>query len=135
MGRQRRRFTTQFKAKVALEAVRKRTELIVRTLDEETLADAQAELEKLKLRRRELEEQVAAAAVPARVLEADPDLIVDRVLERLGKLGEQMEEASQSPAEKLPGRDGGRRERGYGDQGAGDHARAACGVDGNGVYR
>jgi hypothetical protein len=54
------------------EQVRSRTELIVRTLDEETLADAQSQLDLLKTRRRELDEQIAAAESAMRMRELDP---------------------------------------------------------------
>lgn len=44
------------------DQIRRRTELIVSTLDEETLADARAELDRLKAERRTLDEQVAVAS-------------------------------------------------------------------------
>jgi DNA invertase Pin-like site-specific DNA recombinase len=46
------------------DRLKKRTELIVSTLDEETLAEAQAELAKLKAERRRLDEQIATAITP-----------------------------------------------------------------------
>ena len=47
--------------KAQRERLKKRTELIVANLDEETLADAQSELNKLKVQRRLLDEQIAGA--------------------------------------------------------------------------
>jgi hypothetical protein len=59
------------------EQVRRRTELIVKTLDEETLADAQNQLVQLKTRRRELDAQIAAEESAVRISELDPaDLAV-----------------------------------------------------------
>jgi hypothetical protein len=63
------------------EKLKKRTELIVATLDEETLADAQVELEKLKAERRSLDEQIAAAARTT-LPTMDANAIADRLMEK-----------------------------------------------------
>lgn len=60
------------------ERLKKRTEFLVATLDEETLADVQGELEKLKVERRRLDEEIAAAAAPM-----TPLLDVDQTVQAL----------------------------------------------------
>jgi multidrug efflux pump subunit AcrA (membrane-fusion protein) len=64
------------------ERLRKRTELIVSTFDEETLADAQAELEKLKAERRRLEEHIEAATATTRMPKVDADTLVKEMQEK-----------------------------------------------------
>lgn len=46
--------------------IKRRTEFIVASLDEETLADAQKELDRLKNERRSLDERIAAFEASAR---------------------------------------------------------------------
>lgn len=68
------------------EQVRKRTELIVSTLDEETLADARTELERLRAERRGLEDQIAAVEAVEQTRAADPEQVADAVVARLAEL-------------------------------------------------
>ena len=63
--------------------IRRRTELIVSTLDEETLADARAELDRLKAERRTLDEQIAAAEAAMKMQSLDPQAVADAVLAQL----------------------------------------------------
>lgn len=65
------------------DQIRRRTELIVSTLDEETLADARAELDRLKSERRTLEEQIAAAEAAMKMQLHDPQAVADAVLAQL----------------------------------------------------
>lgn len=62
------------------DQIRRRTELIVSTLDEETLADARAELDRLKAERRTLDEQIAAAEAAMKMRSVDPQAVADAVL-------------------------------------------------------
>ncbi len=73
------------------ERLKKRTELIVSTLDEETLADAQAELEKLRAERRWLDEQIAAATATTAMPKLDAET-----------LAKEMEEKTKIFSEALP---------------------------------
>jgi hypothetical protein len=68
------------------EAVRRRTEMIVSTLDEETLADARQEIERLRTERRHLEEQIAAAEVAVKAKVLDPSKVADDVVNRVSAL-------------------------------------------------
>jgi hypothetical protein len=65
------------------DQIRRRTELVVSTLDEETLADARAELDRLKAERRTLEEQIAAAESAMKMQSLDSQAIADAVLAQL----------------------------------------------------
>lgn len=65
------------------DQVRRRTELIVSTLDDETLADARAELERLKSERRSLDDQIAAAEAASNPQDVDPQAIADAILAQL----------------------------------------------------
>ena len=69
------------------EAVAAKVRLIVKTLDEATLADAHAELDSLSQQRAELERQIAQAEQAQQYAQEDPDVLADRVLERLGAAG------------------------------------------------
>ena len=64
--------------------------MIVSTLDEETLADARPELERLRVERRSLDEQIAAeeSTVQARTL--DPMELTERILATLTDLSAKM---------------------------------------------
>lgn len=64
------------------ERLRKRTELIVSTLDEETLTDAQAELERLKAERRRLDEQIAAASAITQTPKLDAETLATEMLKK-----------------------------------------------------
>lgn len=68
------------------DAVRRKTELIVSTLDEATLADASGELQRLAIERRTLEEQIVAAEAVARTSVLDPQIVVERVMAMLAWL-------------------------------------------------
>ncbi len=72
------------------ERLKKRTQLIVAHLDEETLADAQDELEKLKGQRRLLDEQIAAAD-SAQTPKVDAEIRVERVIEEIEKFSREMD--------------------------------------------
>ena len=65
------------------ERLKRRTSLIVSTLDEETLADAQGELDRVKTERRTLDEQIAAAEGAASLRSLDPNAVADAVLGQL----------------------------------------------------
>lgn len=65
------------------DQLRRKTEMIVSTLDEETLADAQQEIDRLKQRRRELDDQIEKIESTAAMSEIDPERTADAVLERL----------------------------------------------------
>lgn len=64
------------------EKLKKRTEWIVSTLDEETLADARGELEKLKAERRRLDEQIALATATTRPPKLDAETLAREMEER-----------------------------------------------------
>lgn len=66
--------------------LRKRTELIVSTLDEETLTDARAELERLGAERRGLDQQIAVAEAVEQTRAVNPNEVADRVVARLAEL-------------------------------------------------
>src|SRR5690606_24385265 len=63
------------------ERLRKRTQMLVAALDEETLADAQPELDRLKVRRRELDQQIADAESAKQMPKVDAEAAVEKVLE------------------------------------------------------
>jgi DNA invertase Pin-like site-specific DNA recombinase len=67
------------------EKLKRRTQLIVATLDDDTLADAQHELEKLKAQRRMLDEQIKAAHASKATPKADAEGAVERLLGTLEK--------------------------------------------------
>ncbi|HEY1686050.1 MAG TPA: recombinase family protein [Tepidisphaeraceae bacterium] len=73
------------------ERLRNRTGLIVSTLDEETLADAQAEIERLKLERRNLDQQIAAIESAEQMKNIDPNQIADQVIDQLVQLPKNLE--------------------------------------------
>lgn len=62
------------------EQLRRRTELIVASLDEATLADARQELDRLSTKRRDLDVQIKAAEAVAQAGLIDPEQIADRVV-------------------------------------------------------
>ena len=68
------------------EQVRRRTELIVRTFDEEAMQDAQAALEQLKAERRNLEQQIEAAKAAEQARMTSPEQTADRVVAQLAAL-------------------------------------------------
>lgn len=73
--------------------VRRRTELIVAMLDEETLADARPQIERLRAERRHLDEQIAAAEAAARAKDVDPAQVADRVVTRIAALAANLKDA------------------------------------------
>lgn len=62
------------------DQLRRKTELIVATLDDDTLADARGELDRLKARRRELDQQIVRAEAAMTMNDVDPEAIADDVL-------------------------------------------------------
>jgi DNA invertase Pin-like site-specific DNA recombinase len=70
------------------EAVRRRTELMLSTFDEETLADAPQAMERLRAERRRLDEQIAAAEAAAHAGGVDPAQLADDVVARVSALSE-----------------------------------------------
>lgn len=67
-------------------AIAKRVQLIVKTLDPETLADAQPELDRLAEQRRDLDQQIAQSKTFSRGTSEKPEAFADRVIERLGQV-------------------------------------------------
>lgn len=65
------------------DQLRKRTELIIATLDEETLADARGELDRLKARRREIDQKIAAIDQSAGREAVDPVMLAEGVVLRI----------------------------------------------------
>lgn len=65
------------------DQIKRRTELIVSTLDEETLADARAEIDRLKSERRTLDEQIASINAAAQRQSVDSDALADNILGQL----------------------------------------------------
>lgn len=72
------------------EKLRRRTELIVSTLDEETLADARLELDRLGAQRRQLDEQIAGAEAAEQARTISPEEIADTVAARLQSLSAEL---------------------------------------------
>jgi DNA invertase Pin-like site-specific DNA recombinase len=72
------------------EQLRKRTELLVTSLDEETLADARPELERLRIERRSLDEQIAAKEATTRARTVDPQTVTDRIVAQLTEMSIKM---------------------------------------------
>jgi hypothetical protein len=68
------------------DQIKKRTGMIVSTLDEETLADAKDELDRLKAERRAVEAQIAAAEASAAMQSLDPQAVADDVVGKLANL-------------------------------------------------
>ena len=65
------------------DQIRQRTELIVSTLDKETLIDARAEFDRMKSERRSLDEQIAAVEAAMKMRSVDPQSVADAVLAQL----------------------------------------------------
>jgi hypothetical protein len=65
------------------DKVKKRTALIVATLDEESLADARDELDRLKVERRALDAQIAAAEAATAMKSVDPTEVADAIVVQL----------------------------------------------------
>lgn len=57
--------------------------MIVAALDEETLADARQEIERLRAERRRLDEQIAAAEAAASARAVDPARLADEIADRV----------------------------------------------------
>jgi hypothetical protein len=66
------------------DAVKKRTEMIIAHFDEESLADAQNELEKLKAQRRRLDEQIAASTASTQSPPMDAKVLVEQIVQKVG---------------------------------------------------
>jgi DNA invertase Pin-like site-specific DNA recombinase len=71
------------------ERIRRKTALIVSNLDDETLADAREELDRLKTERRTLDEQIAAAEAASAMQSVDPAAIADAVVAQLHEMAAQ----------------------------------------------
>lgn len=69
------------------QQVADQVQLIVRTLDDASLADAKPELERLGHRRRTLEQQIAEKEQAVRYVAEDPEELADRVVHALASLG------------------------------------------------
>jgi hypothetical protein len=65
------------------DRIKKKTALIVSALDEETLADAREEIDRLKTERRTLDEQIAVAEAATAMKSVDPSKAADAVLAQL----------------------------------------------------
>jgi DNA invertase Pin-like site-specific DNA recombinase len=74
------------------EQLKNRTALIVSTLDEETLADAREELDRLKIERRTLDEQIAAAQGARAMRSINPIKVSDAVVAQLRNMTASMSE-------------------------------------------
>ena len=74
------------------DQVKRRTAMIVSTFDEETLADAKGELDRLAAERRSLDEQIAAAESAATMRSIDPKTVADAVLTQLRQLVENVKD-------------------------------------------
>ena len=72
------------------EEVAERTNWLVAHLDQETLADAQPEIERLKAERRAIDEQLAAAEAAQQAQARNPDDITARVLDALSRMAAEM---------------------------------------------
>lgn len=72
------------------EQLRKRTALIVSTLDEETLADARSELDRLRIERRSLDEQIAVKEAAAQARTINPEETTDRIMGTLAEVSVKM---------------------------------------------
>lgn len=67
------------------EQIRDRVQFISRTFDAATLADAQPEIERMKLRRRELDDQIKAAEASRQLPKTDAQAMVERLLGKIEK--------------------------------------------------
>ena len=77
------------------DGLKKRTEFIIAEFDEETVADAHAELDKLKAQRRSLDEQIAAAATSAKNSpEVNDDVAIDRLIAKVENFFKEMHSLS-----------------------------------------
>ena len=83
------------------EQVKRRTALIVSTLDEETLADARQELDRLKAERRTLDEQIAAAQSASAMKLVDPTAVADAVLNQLRSMAANINDMPKFPLRQL----------------------------------
>jgi DNA invertase Pin-like site-specific DNA recombinase len=68
------------------EQVRKKTELIVSALDEETLADARIEIERLKAERQNLNQKIAAFEAAGQMKSINPSAMADMIIGQLKEL-------------------------------------------------
>lgn len=75
------------------EEIRRRIRLIVATFDEQTLADAKPEIDRLQAERRSLSEQIAASEAEQQTRGTDPQQIVDRVMNRIQTLAANLKDA------------------------------------------
>lgn len=68
------------------EQLRRKTELIVSTLDDETLADARLEIERLKTERQNLNQQIAAREAAGNMQSINPKEMADLIIGQLAEL-------------------------------------------------
>lgn len=85
------------------EQIKRRTTLIVSTLDEETLADAREELDRLKAERRTLDEQIAAAEGSMAIQSLDPNAVADAVIAHLKGMAANMDQMPKFALRQLLG--------------------------------
>jgi hypothetical protein len=83
--------------------LRKRTALIVSTLDEETLADARQEFDRLRIERRSLDERIAAKEAAAQMRTVDPQTVTDRIVAQLTEMAVKMKTTPTSALRQLLG--------------------------------
>jgi hypothetical protein len=85
------------------EQLRKRTALLVQTFDEETLADAKEELDRMKTERQTLDEQIASIARVQKMESQNPEAVVENVIQRLKQWGEELPSMAAFPSRQVLG--------------------------------
>lgn len=83
--------------------IKRRTEFLVAALDEETLADAQKELDRLKTERRSLDEQISAIEASAAMRSIDPSATADAIIGQLKSMAENIHEIPKFALRQLLG--------------------------------
>jgi hypothetical protein len=72
------------------DQVKKRTSLLLSSLDEETLDDIQEDIQRLRVERRSLDEQIALAEGAQKHQQRNPEEVVESVLNRIETMKEQL---------------------------------------------
>ena len=83
------------------DQVKKRTSLLLSSLDEETLDDLQEDIQRLRVERRSLDEQIAKAEGAQKHQQRNPEEVVDSVLHRIGMMKEQLHTLPPFPLRQL----------------------------------